>query len=42
MAGNRIESVLGEWAIEFSKRVAERFCFRPPRYSEMRSSSLRS
>jgi len=38
----KMEAALGEWANEFGRKVAEKYCSKGPRYSEMRSNKLRS
>ena len=37
MDANKLESILGEWASEFGRKIADKYCIRSPRYSEMRS-----
>jgi hypothetical protein len=41
MNASNIERVLGSWALDFNKRVGERYCTKAPRFTEMRSEKLR-
>ena len=42
MNASNLEKILGEWALDFNNRVAEPYCTKAPRYSELRSSALRN
>ena len=42
MNANNVEKVLGGWAVEFNKRVGEKYCTKGPRFTEMRSEKLRN
>ena len=42
MNANNVERLLGAWAVEFNKRVAEKYCTKSPRFTEMRCDELRN